>query len=393
MATVLLLIICLGFVGLGIPDSIFGASWPAIYTELKFPIHSASLVTTITTFGTFVSSLFSARVINKFGVNRVAAVSTVLTAVSLFLFAYSSNIFFFCLLAFPLGLGGGAVDSGLNNYVALHYKESHMNYLHSFYGIGISVTPYVLSFLIKGGSGWRGGYRIMAIAQLVIALVLFVSFPLWKKSEGEGEVKSKTLGFKEMMRISALPFSWITFFASCSLEFTAGVWASTFLVDHIGVDPSYAAKLITLYYIGITVGRAFAGIISKRFNGFKLVFLGIAEVIIAVILLFIVKEPIAISLALFLIGFGNGPIYPALMYLTPRIYGESVSQSVMSSQMSAACLGVMLAPAIFGLVIKAFGVGAYPVYLFACVLLLVVATGGVISTLKNKDGSVFKCWE
>lgn len=159
MATLLLLIIYIAFIGLGIPDSLFGTAWPAIYTEFDLPISFASFVTVIISCSTIVSSMFSAKVINRFGTNRVSAFSTALTAAALLGFSVSGNLWLLCLFAVPLGLGAGAIDTALNNYVAVHYSATHMSFLHCFYGIGVSVSPYIMSLVIGGKSGWRGGYH------------------------------------------------------------------------------------------------------------------------------------------------------------------------------------------------------------------------------------------
>ena len=149
MATVLLIIIYIAFIGLGIPDSLFGTAWPAIYMEFNLPVSAANYVTFLISGGTIISSLLSARLINRYGTAKITAVSTTITAAALLGFSYSNGIFWLCLCAIPLGLGAGAIDSALNNYIALHYKAMHMNFLHCFYGIGVSLSPYLMSLALS----------------------------------------------------------------------------------------------------------------------------------------------------------------------------------------------------------------------------------------------------
>lgn len=180
--TLLLIVIYVAFIGLGVPDSLIGAAWPAIQDELKLPLNAVSIITLLISGSTVLSSIFSAKILNKLGTPIVTALSTVLTAVALIGFSFSKNIFWMIPVAIALGLGAGAIDAGLNNYVALHFSARHMNFLHCFYGIGVTLSPYLMSMAISS-SGWRSGYIYAAIIQFAISLVIIISLPLWKKAK------------------------------------------------------------------------------------------------------------------------------------------------------------------------------------------------------------------
>ena len=228
MATVLLAVIYMAFIGLGIPDSLFGTAWPAIYSEFQLPISFASFVTVTISGGTIVSSMVSARVISRFGTEKVSGFSTAMTAAALLGFSCSGNLLMLCLFAVPLGLGAGAIDTALNNYVAVHYSAVHMSFLHCFYGVGVSVSPFILSLVIDGEQGWRGGYRAAFWIQLCIALVLLFTLPIWKivHGNGGGERKQagKALTIKEIMSIPGVRTMWCLFITSCAIECTCGGW-------------------------------------------------------------------------------------------------------------------------------------------------------------------------
>jgi len=172
----LLIVIYTAFIGLGVPDSLIGAAWPAIYPEMKLPVESVSFITLIISGCTVISSMFSVGILNKLGTAKVTAISMAMTALALIGFSLAPHFFWMVPLAAVLGLGAGAIDSGLNNYIALHYKVSHMNFLHGFYGIGVSVSPYFMSLAIDKTS-WRTGYIYAFIIQTVITMVLVFSFP------------------------------------------------------------------------------------------------------------------------------------------------------------------------------------------------------------------------
>ncbi|MDO4292544.1 MAG: MFS transporter, partial [Eubacteriales bacterium] len=234
MTTLLLLIIYIAFIGLGLPDSLFGAAWPAIYRELSLPVSWANAVTMLISGGTILSSLLSARLINRFKTGPVTAFSTSLTALALFGFSCSGSMLWLCLFAIPLGLGAGAIDTALNNYVALHYKALHMNLLHCFYGVGVSVSPFFMSLALAGGS-WRSGYRTVFYCQLGIAFLTIVSLPLWRRvqslPDSNPETENRTVPFSVLLRDPAVRSACLVFVGSCGLEYTCGTWGSTFLVS------------------------------------------------------------------------------------------------------------------------------------------------------------------
>ncbi len=378
MTTILLIIIYIAFIGLGIPDSLFGTAWPAVYTEFRLPISFASIVTMVISCGTIVASMVSARVIRRFGTNLVSAFSTAMTAAALLGFTLSGNFWLLCLCAVPLGLGAGAIDTALNNYVAIHYSAVHMSFLHCFYGIGVSVSPYLLSLVMQGKEGWRGGYRLAFGIQLAITLILFVTLPVWKKAHGQGvdgeEEKTKTLTLREISRIPGVRMMWLLFLTSCAIECTCGGWGSTFLVEYKGMAPEQAARMVMYYYIGMTLGRFLSGILAAKMDSWDIILAGQCVLGAAGIVLLLPLQAWFSAAGLFLVGLGNGPLFPNFNYLTPRNFGEDVSQSVMGTQMASAYVGIMLAPALCGVLGQIFGMWIFPCYLVVVYVGMLAAT-------------------
>lgn len=376
MATILLIVIYTAFIGLGIPDSLFGTAWPAIYGEFQIPVSWSNFVTLTISGGTIIASLSAARLINRFGTGRITAVSTVMTAAALLGFSLSGNIFWMVLCAIPLGFGAGTVDSALNNYVALHYEARHMNFLHCFYGIGVSLSPLVMSLALSGAT-WREGYRTVFWFQGAIALILILTLPLWKKAghtAGTEETEPvRTLRIREMLKIPKLRKAAMIFFGSCALEYTCGTWGSTYLVESGSFTADGAARVITLYYAGMALGRFLSGVMSDRFGSWKILTMGMIVLFAALALLYIPAVAWLSYIAFFLIGLGNGPVFPNMVHLTPENFGREISQSVMGLQMAVSYLGIMLAPALFGVLAQGIGISFFPYYLL---LLYLLMTGG-----------------
>ncbi len=377
MSTLLLLIIYIAFIGLGIPDSLFGTAWPAIYTEYKLPISFGSFISVIVSCGTTISSMLSARVINRFGTNKVTACSTAMTAFALLGFAFTGNFWLMCLCAIPLGLGAGCIDTALNNYVAIHYNAAQMSFLHCFYGVGISVSPYIMSLVISGASGWRGGYKIAFLLQVVISVILFVSVPLWKKAHGaelaEEEQNMQVLPLRELMKVPGVKLMWCLFVSSVAIECTCGSWGSTFLVEYKHLSAEKAAEIIMFYYIGMTVGRFLSGVLAAKLHSWKIIKIGQGILGVALLLLLIPGGAYLAGVALFMIGLGNGPLFPNFNYLAPENFGEELSPAVIGTQMAVSSAAMMLAPALCGVLGQVISMGIMPFYMLAFYGVMILA--------------------
>lgn len=390
MTVVLLVVIYISFIGLGIPDSLFGAAWPAIYTEMNIPVSWANFVTILISAGTIVSSLFSAKLINYLGTAKITAVSTTITAVALYGFSCSTNIIWMCIFSIPLGLGAGAIDTALNNYVALHYKAVHMNFLHCFYGIGVSLSPFLMSLALSDNS-WRSGYKTVFLFQLCIAILTIISIPLWEKVQHSSKTIStengRTVVFSKLLKNKKISMSCMSFFGSCGLEYTCGVWGSTFLVISRGIPADTAAFLITFYYVGMALGRFLSGILSISINSTRIIKLGQA-ITLAAIIIIILPFPAYISgIALFMIGLGNGPVFPNMLHLTPENFGKDLSQSVMGVQMAASYFGIMLSPALFGLISQNISASLFPYYLLIMFAIMLIGGNYLLNKKKCKDSN------
>lgn len=353
MATMFLLIIYLAFISLGLPDSILGAAWPIMRTDLNAPLSAAGLVSMIVSASTIVSSLNSNRLLRRFGTGMVSFLSTLLTAAALLGFSFSGSILFLLVLAVPLGLGAGAIDAGLNNYVALHYQACHINWLHCFWGIGATLGPAIMSAFLHS-ENWRGGYRTIAGLQFLLVLILLAALPAWRKheqseqaSQGE-ESTARDISIRQLLSLRGAKPAMAAFFFYCASEITLGLWGSSFLVEVRGIPAAQAALWVSVYYGGITVGRGIAGFVSMKLTNRQLIRAGqLISLAGAVLLLLPLPKPVSCA-ALLLIGMGYAPIYPAMLHETPVRFGRANSQQLMGLQMALAYTGSTLAPSLIG---------------------------------------------
>ena len=383
----LLIVIYVAFIGLGVPDSLIGSAWPAIHTEMSIPVESVSVLTLIISGCTVLSSMFSAGILNRLGTAKVTAFSTVMTAAALLGFSFAPSFWIMIPLAVVLGLGAGAIDSGLNNYVALHFKASHMNFLHCFYGIGVTLSPYIMSLALSS-AGWRGGYRYAFYVQSAIALLLIISVPLWKKTSATDQPEEESgvnLSLLQMAKMPEIRQVWIIMLATNAIEYACGVWGSTYLVAEKGFSTQHGALALTVYYAGLSVGRFVSGLLSKKINTWKRIGIGVAILAPAVIIMLLPLHGAVTVVGLFLVGLGNGSIYPNMIHLTPHNFGKEASQSVMGSQIAFAYIGVMLAPPAVSIISRLFGIGVYPVLLAVLYIIMIIALKCFVNRLKKQN--------
>lgn len=374
MYSLLLCLIYLAFISLGLPDSLLGSAWPTIYPAMSVEMSSMGLITMIISGSTICSSLLSERLVNRFGTRAIVVISVFLTAVALLGFSTVSQYWMFLLWAIPYGLGAGAIDAALNNYVALHYNARHMSWLHCFWGVGTIISPSIMSYALTRHS-WHLGYRLVAILQLAIGLILLLTLPVWnihRKTATVEEEKVKPLGIGGAVKIPGVLPMLLGFFCYCATESTVMQWASSYLVQvrHISVET--AAALGGLFFFGMTLGRFISGFLTSRWGDRKMICLGTLVALGGTVLLVMPSDEDLLHFAgLVLLGLGCAPIYPSIIHATPSSFGEKNSQAIIGIQMAFAYVGSTFMPPIFGLLAQYISMKLMPLYLaiFLCAMM------------------------
>lgn len=375
MTHLLLSVIYLAFIGLGLPDAMLGSAWPAIYEGFGVPLSYAGIISMTITAGTIISSLLSDRLTRWLGVGKITAISVAMTAAALFGFSISNSFWMMVFWAIPYGFGAGSVDASLNNYVALHYESRHMSWLHCMWGLGAAAGPYIMGFVLTGGQLWNMGYRYVSLLQIALTAVLFFSISLWKKrpdgitDDGKG---SKALSIPQILAIPGAKEVLITFFCYCALEQTAGLWAASYLVLNRGLSSETAASFASLFYIGITVGRAVSGFVTMKLNDAQMIRLGEGIILVGILGVLLPLGNTACVVGLILIGLGCAPIYPCVIHSTPAHFGAENSQAVIGVQMAFAYVGILAMPPLFGLIARHISITLFPIYMAAILLLMFV---------------------
>ena len=391
MYSLLLALIYVAFISLGLPDSLLGSGWPTIHADLNVPVSYMGIVSMVISGGTIVSSLFSDKLTKKLGTSVITVVSVLFTAIALFGFSFATKFWVLIVFAVPYGLGAGAVDAALNNYVALHYKAKHMSWLHCFWGVGTIVSPFIMSFALTN-STWNEGYRIVGYIQLGITLLLLVTLPVWRVNKKTDVTQQTQLGVFGAFKIKGVPYLLIGFFAYCAAEATAMNWASTYFVEVKGVSAEQAAQLASLFYIGLTAGRFISGFIADKIGDRKMIVIGTAVLSCGIISLLIPAPSVVAIIGFIVIGFGCAPIYPCIIHSTPTNFGAENSGSIIGIQMAGAYVGSTFIPPLFGLLGRRLGFEIMPVYLAIFAVLMITMTESTFRitrkrTIEKREGS------
>ena len=404
MFSILLLMIYLAFVSLGLPDALLGSAWPIMYQEFAVPVSYSGTVFMIICGGTILSSLNSEKLNRRFGTGKITAISVLLTAIALFGFSISHSFLMLCLFAIPYGLGAGSVDAALNHYVALHYSSRHMSWLHCMWGLGASVGPYIMGFVLQRGEPWNRGYLIVSIIQFTLAIILFCSLSLWKKnpeelkensstapggmegkatSDGAEAPKQRALSLKEVFAIPGAKESLASFYGYCALEQTVGLWAGSFMVLALGMEGKLAASYVALFYFGITFGRFLSGFFTMKWKDEQMVLGGSAIVFFGIFLLFTPWSKALVLPALILIGLGCAPVYPSVIHSTPYNFGVEHSSALIGAQMAAAYVGTLIMPPLFGVLGRSFSMKLFPYYSMFLLLFMVFTYRRMLQVTKK----------
>jgi fucose permease len=368
--TILLIVIYIAFISLGLPDSLLGVAWPTMRTSLNLPLEAAGIFIMITTLCTAISSFISGHIISRLGTGRVTFISCVMTGSMLLGYSLAPSYTWLLILTIPLGFGAGAVDTGLNNYVAKHFSSRHMSWLHCFWGVGAFLGPNIMTYAIAQANSWRTGYRIIGIIQLSLSVILLLTLPFWKVKEPQQEYpeQPKDVGVS-LLRHRGVWLSIIIFPLYIGVEGGMGVWLGSLLVEGRGIAQVTAGIWVSLFFASITIGRFFSGVVAERFSNRQMIRGGLLIAIIGALMLASTVKALTLPGIIF-IGLGCAPVFPCMVHETPRRFGVGKSEVITGYQVGMAYMsGVVIIP-LMGLLAGRVSLNLIP----PCIILFTILT-------------------
>jgi fucose permease len=365
----LVLLAYVAFIALGMPDGLLGVAWPSLRADFSVPLDSLGMLLVASVSGYLTSSFLSGPLISRWGVGSVLAASCALTGLGLLGYTLVPAWWMMVLLGVLAGLGAGAIDAGLNTYVAAHFGEGLMQWLHACYGIGVTLGPIIMTIALSTLNSWRAGYRVVGSCQVALAACFVLTLSMWNKKESSGgqEGHKRLTDYRtpmgETMRQSRVWLSALLFFLYVGAEVSLGIWTYSLLVESRGIDPTLAGLFAGSYWATFTVGRILAGLYAKRAGVDLLVQGSLAAAFLGALLLVWNPSETANVLAVALIGFAIAPIFPALMSGTSRRVGVHFAANTIGMQMAASGLGTAVIPSLLGVLARRFSLEVVPICL------------------------------
>lgn len=396
MSALLLLVIYLAFISLGLPDSILGAAWTTLHADLGVPFGSAGLVSVTISLSTIVASLNLEWLNKRLGTGRLALLSVMFTSGALLGCSVAPSFLWLVALAVPLGLGAGAIDGSLNNYVALHCKPHHMSWLHCFWGIGATLGPVIVSMYLKGSGNWRGGYGTIGFIQLAIGVLLLLALPLWERFPSrvpehvDSGSDAGTDASVSVFRLPGIRHALLSFLFYCGAEVTMGLWGASYLVQSRGLDAVAGARWVALYFAGITAGRFLTGFLTMKFNNTQLIRGGQILSMAGILLVMLPLHQTFAMIGFMAIGLGFAPVFPCMTHETPRRFGADRSQKIIGYQMVAAYVGITCLPPLAGLISPIAGMWIFPPLVLLYIAGMTFSSERIARLMSRREQPLFR---
>lgn len=355
---IILVILYIAFIALGLPDQLLGVAWPTMRIDFGKNLDAAGIITfSVTMFSAF-AGFINGYIAKKFPVSKILAVSVLLTAIGSLGYAFSPNWLSFLLFVIPTGLGAGSVDSSLNNYVALNYSSRHMSWLHGFWGIGSTIGPLIMTFAFVKNLTWRGGYAIVGIILLLMAILfIFKQFGFANTQiRNEQKIEQKPINMVTLNTFLSAMF----FFFYTATEGGIGLWIYSVMTEQRNFDPVLAGTLVAIYWGSLTFGRFMVGFITKKFSDNAIILASILISLFSMLLLCIPTHTTTI-IGLITLGMGLSGIYPCTMNATHSRYEIEKAKILMGHQVGSACLGFAIMTPLLGIIIQRIGLNYLPV--------------------------------
>ena len=380
----LLLICYLGFVSLGLPDTLIGIAWPSVRGTFSLQHSDVAWIFFGSGCSYLLSSIFAGRLLKLMSVGSLLAGSSLLVGMSGLNFGFAHVWPLFASGALLHGLGSGAIDAGLNHYVANHFSARHMNWLHACYSLGAMIGPLIMTGMIAWTHSWRGGYLLVASILLVLALSFGLTRRLWNDPELRPDSSLQTQSVQHISTAQAFRDRTVwwhiaLFFIYAGIEVSLGQWSFSILTESRGITPEVAGVWVAVYWGSILGGRILFGFIVDRFDLDSLVRSSMAVVLFGTALFAWNPAPIMNPIALGIAGLGLAPIYPCLMTRTPQRLGKQVAAHAIGFQVGAAMIGVAVLPSATGLVAEHVGLSYAGTTIVAMAVILLALHEGTLA--------------
>ncbi len=356
----LLWIAFLAFVSLGLPDTALGVAWPSLQRSFQIPPSWLGALLGTSMLGYFSASVFSGKVVARFGIGSVLAASSLSVSLALFGFALAQGWLQFLPFSLLWGLGSGAIDSGLNGFAARHFSVKQLNLLHACWGLGATIGPLVMTLFVAQGWDHRPGYACLGAMLAIMTLLFFVTRRRFSASESapvSAGVPAPHKTLKEAILNPTLQRLMLVFFLYTATEATVGQWCFSWLGGVRGLSIESAGALTGAYWASLTVGRLLLGGVVERVGSERMMQVVLRGALLGVAL-FVGLPGVLGGVGLLVLGLCLATVFPTLIAMTPARVGPELARHAAGLEVSAATLGSTIGPSVMGFTVARYGLFA-----------------------------------
>ncbi len=383
--------VILGFLAIGLPEALLGASWPAMGAGVHAPLVAVVGIAAVLAAGSAAAAITAEPVARRFGSGRTVDMGVALTVLALLGFSFAPHYWVLLIFALPYGIGSGMLVVALNAYVSVRSANARITWLHATTAFGALVGHTVLGWIIADGADWRWAYRTIGLVQLALAVMLAAGTRRWRdhltaaQMAQLGETPYAQGDWRHDMRrphvvrtLMAMPAAVaviVLMFATTSVEQTTMLWASSYMVHAGGMSIHTAGVYANLFFVGLVAGSVVAGVVALKVRDVWMVVGGIAGLLGAVVLMVVPMGGLWRALtAPVLLGVGCAPIAPAVVHATPRLFGAARTPAMIGMQTAAVSLATLVGPVLFAGVERVSGsMHALPWYLLGFTVIALAA--------------------
>ncbi len=364
----ILLLVYLVFIGVGLPDSLLGTAWPFMMGGFGASVDSAGLLSMTISAGIILASLTAYRLTRRLGFGGSAVCGLALLAAALTGYALAGSLCCALACSLPLGFGSGLLQTIFNEFVAGHYTARHMNWLHGAWGVGAVAGPLLVAAFSRTGAGWRGGYWGVAAVEAMLLAAILLTLPHWNKAGARPAARPAKKPAAGRPPLASGVCMAGQFFLYCSMENTVMLWGASYLIAAKGMEAAQAAQGVSLFFLGITLGRFLGGAAAKRVTNMRMIACcTLAAAVLDLILLFFAAGVGALA-AFLLLGCCMAPIYPAMLHQTPAFFPGQDPQRLMGIQVASAYVGILALPPLLGRIFSLASFRLLPAVQAVCLL-------------------------
>lgn len=380
-----------GFVLVGLTS---GAEGVLLLAQIQdYGVDRAVIGTTffVSSAGFFLASLNVGPLLHRFGFRTTMVAGSAGFVLSGLYMATRPAFGLFVAVQLVAGYAIGLFESALNAYLAeLPNATVLINRLHAFFGVGALVGPAMAAWIV-GFASWRTVWLVLALVCVALGVGFAVFYPgaraLDPQPAAEPPAAGGLLGAALRQRGVLLGAAMLLVYVG--VELSVGSWGFSYLVQGRELTQSLAGWLVSGYWLGLTLGRFLISPIATKlgWTAIRLMYGCLTGVLVTATLVWLVPGVAGVGIALALMGFFLGPIFPTTMALAPRMTNARLQSTAIGVMNAASTVGASALPWLAGAIGQSAGVWTLLPYAMTLAALQFVVWRPLATWIRRANGA------